>query len=270
MEELNNLKAPQKDPLNTLKAFTDARIGIGRTGTSIPLKQSLEFKLAHAHARDAVYSSLDLNTLGNELSSFNLSLVDLQSKAADRAQYLQRPDLGRQLSYSSSEDLCNQINGFDIVICIADGLSALAIHKNIYDMLVLLIPRLQLANYSIAPLCLIKQGRVAIADGIGETLGAKLSVIFIGERPGLSAVDSMSAYLTYQPKSGLTDDSRNCISNIRQGGLSISNAVDKLFYLIQESLKKKISGVGLKDNESLKVEASKISSSLPQNNIENL
>jgi ethanolamine ammonia-lyase small subunit len=254
MEELEGLSDSLPDPLEAFKAFTEARIGIGRTGTSIPLKQSLEFKLAHAHARDAVYSSLDMDLLTQELSQLKQPLVQLKSKIADRAQYLQRPDLGRALSHSSLEELENQIQGSDIVICIADGLSALAIHKNILSVLELLIPRLQLAGFSIAPLCLVSQGRVAIADRIGEALGAKLSIIFIGERPGLSAVNSMSAYMTYAPKCGLTDESRNCISNIRPGGIDATDAVNKLFYLIKEAFLKKLSGVHLKDNQSLGID----------------
>jgi len=234
-----------------LKQFTDARIGIGRTGTSIPIKESLEFKLAHAHARDAVYSALDTDEMASRLRVFNLPATELRSKAADRGQYLQRPDLGRQLDHASIENLESQISGYDVVICIADGLSALAIHENAIDLLQQLIPRILQANLSMAPLCLVQQGRVAIADDIGAALKAKLSVILIGERPGLSAADSMGVYLTYAPKRGLTDDSRNCISNIRVGGLDMDRAAAKIFYLIQEAFRRSLSGVMLKDNEGL-------------------
>ena len=234
-----------------LKQFTHARIGIGRAGTSIPIKESLEFKLAHAHARDAVYSALDADGLTSQLGVFNLPVIELRSQAKDRGQYLQRPDLGRQLDHSSIENLESQLSGYDVVICIADGLSALAIHENAVGLLQQLIPRLLQANLSVAPLCLVQQGRVAVADDIGAALKAKLSIILIGERPGLSAADSLGVYLTYAPKRGLTDDSRNCISNIRMGGLDMDRAATKIFYLIQESFKRSLSGVMLKDNEGL-------------------
>ncbi|TDQ11537.1 ethanolamine ammonia-lyase subunit EutC [Pedobacter metabolipauper] len=237
--------------LHFLKGFTNARIAIGRTGTSIPVTESLDFKMAHAHARDAVYSSMDIPGLTAQLAPFNLPVIELHSMAADRAHYLQRPDLGRQLSTQSEDLLAGQITGFDVVICIADGLSALAIHENIAGLLDLLIPKLVHANFSLAPICLIQQGRVAIADGIAEQLQAKLSIVFIGERPGLSAADSLGAYLTYGPKRGLTDDSRNCVSNIRAAGLAHEPAASKIFYLIQEAFQRKLSGVLLKDNEGL-------------------
>ena len=234
--------------LDFLKAFTSARIAIGKVGTSIPVRESLEFKLAHAHARDAVYSSLDMNVLVEDLKQFNLPVLSLQSKAADRIQYLQRPDLGRQLNESSTQLLTTQITGRDIAICIADGLSAVAIAKNVTALLQQLLPALLHAGFSISPISIVQQGRVAIADDIGENLKAKVALILIGERPGLSASDSMGAYLTYQPKRGLTDDSRNCISNIRHGGLDVQSAATKIFYLIRESFREGLSGVMLKDN----------------------
>ena len=232
-----------------LKQFTEARIGLGHTGTSIPVRQSLEFKLAHAHARDAVYSEMDAPGLINKLKIFNLPVAELHSQATSRAQYLQRPDMGRRLNEASAENLNTQITGSDVVICIADGLSAFAIDENAAGLLELLIPKLQQENFSLGPICLVEQGRVAIADDIGERLNAKLAVILIGERPGLSAANSMGVYLTYQPKRGLTDDSRNCISNIRAGGLTAVPAADKIFYLITEAFHRKLSGIKLKDHE---------------------
>ncbi|AMR32022.1 ethanolamine ammonia-lyase [Mucilaginibacter sp. PAMC 26640] len=241
----------ESEPLSFLKQFTQARIAIGSTGTSIPTKQSLEFKLAHAHARDAVYSKMDTEALADELMQFNLPVLQLHSRAANREQYLQRPDLGRLLDEVSVNRLADQVQNNGVVLILADGLSATAMNQNALNLLKLLIPKLLAAKIKLAPICLVEQGRVAISDGIGDELKASLSVILIGERPGLSAADSMGAYLTYQPKTGLTDDSRNCISNIRPEGLPIQQASDKLFYLICESLSKQISGVALKDNEGL-------------------
>ncbi|HEY4325525.1 MAG TPA: ethanolamine ammonia-lyase subunit EutC [Mucilaginibacter sp.] len=236
------------DPLVTLKNFTAARIAIGRTGASIPLKESLDFKLAHAHARDAVYSVLDIDGLSSDLKAFNLPVLHLQSNAINRQKYLKRPDYGRQLSEDSLLLLKDCLAEADVAIIIADGLSAIAVNENAYKLLKLLIPVLTTSKLTIAPICLVEQGRVAIGDDIGNALNARFSIVLIGERPGLSAADSMGAYLTYKPQPGLTDESRNCISNIRRQGLTHKSAADKIFYLINESFKRKLSGVKLKDN----------------------
>ena len=249
MDKITKSGAGITDPLSFLKEFTTARIAIGSTGSSIPTKQLLEFKLAHAHARDAVYSVMDTEVLEEALAQFHRPILQLHSKAENRAQYLQRPDLGRKPNEESLNRLADQITGDDIVIIIADGLSAIAINENVLALLQLLIPKLLAANLKLGPLCLVQQGRVAIGDDTAHELHAKLSLVLIGERPGLSAADSIGAYLTYQPKPGLKDNSRNCISNIRPGGLDLSLAADKIFYLVQEAFKRKLSGVGLKDNE---------------------
>ncbi|MDB5147002.1 MAG: Ethanolamine ammonia-lyase light chain [Mucilaginibacter sp.] len=239
------------EPLIALQQFTSARIAIGRTGTSIPLKQSLEFKLAHAHARDAVYSELDVNGLTESLKQFNLPIVHLHSMAGYREQYLQRPDLGRKLNEESIAELTDRTQPKDIAIIIADGLSATAINTNVAGLLKQLIPMLASANFKFADIVLVKQARVAIGDEIASGLKAKLSLVLIGERPGLSSADSIGAYLTYDPKPGLTDELRNCVSNIRPNGLNYQQASKKIFYLVQEAFKRKLSGVGLKDNAGL-------------------
>jgi ethanolamine ammonia-lyase small subunit len=248
---MDKIIKPEPDPLSFLKAFTRARIAIGSVGTSIPTKQSLQFKLAHAHARDAVYSAMNSEELADTLMQFNLPVLQLHSRAESRAQYLQRPDMGRLLDEYSINRLTDQLTGDDVVIIMADGLSAMAIHENVLALLQLLVPKLSAAKLKIGPLCLVQQGRVAIGDPIADALNAKLSIMLIGERPGLSAADSMGAYLTYAPKPGLKDNSRNCISNIRPGGLDHITAADKIFYLVQEAFKRKLSGVELKDNEGL-------------------
>jgi ethanolamine ammonia-lyase small subunit len=239
------------DPLNPLKEFTAARIGIGRTGTSIPTNQSLAFKLAHAHARDAVYSVLDIDALSNEIKQFNLPVLVLHSKASSRPEYLQRPDLGRKLKKSSANQLKEYAGDYDVSIIIADGLSASAINENVIGLLNQLIPLFTSAKLKLAPICFVDQGRVAVSDKVAYLLNAKLSVILIGERPGLSSVDSIGAYLTYEPKPGLSDESRNCISNIRPKGLMFKPAAEKIFYLVQEAFRVRLSGVGLKDNQGL-------------------
>lgn len=239
---------PQEiEPLKALQEFTAARIAIGRVGTSIPLKQSLEFKLAHAHARDAVYSELDIDGLTDTLKQFQLPVLHLHSQIADRRQYLQRPDLGRKLN-ESSLNLLNDIIPADISIIMVDGLSATAVNENSIGLLQALIPQFILSGFKLSPIVLVEQGRVAIGDDIAHRLNAKLSLVLIGERPGLSSADSVGAYLTYNPKPGLTDESRNCISNIRPKGLSHKKAAVKIFYLINEAFNRKLSGVDLKDN----------------------
>jgi ethanolamine ammonia-lyase small subunit len=239
------------DPLISLKEFTAARIAIGRVGTSIPLKEFQEFKLAHAHARDAVYSVLDIEGISNNLKVFKVPVLHLHSTAASRHKYLTRPDLGRQLDEESTVQLKDFSANADIAIIIADGLSATAVNENAFSLLEILIPMLLDAKLKLAPLCLVEQGRVAIGDDIAYGLNAKFSIVLIGERPGLSSADSMGAYLTYNPRPGLTDESRNCVSNIRQQGLTPKPAADKIFYLINEAFKRKVSGVTLKDNAGL-------------------
>ena len=251
MDKITKGQPKPDDPLNPLKEFTAARIAIGRAGTSIPIKEALEFKLAHAHARDAVYSVLDTEGILNNLTRFNLPGLLLHSKAESRAQYLQRPDLGRKLNDASSEQLKNNSGNYDVVTIIADGLSATAVNENTAGLLKYLIPLLQDAKLKIAPVCLVEQGRVALGDELAYLLNARLAIMLIGERPGLSSADSIGAYLTYNPKPGLTDESRNCISNIRPHGLKYKAAAGKIFYMVQESFRLKLSGVGLKDNQSL-------------------
>lgn len=224
---------------------------MGHTGASIPLKQSLEFKLAHAHARDAVYSVLDIENLLNDLKIFALPILHLHSQAGGRHKYLKRPDLGRKLNEESAGLLKEYKADAAIVLIIADGLSAEAVNENAVPMLKILVPMLSGAKLKIAPLCLVEQGRVAIGDEIAQGLNASLSIVMIGERPGLSSADSMGVYLTYNPKPGLTDESRNCISNIRPQGLQSKPAADKIFYLVNEAIKRKLSGVKLKDNAGL-------------------
>lgn len=243
------------EPLKALQEFTTARIAIGRVGTSIPLKQSLEFKLAHAHARDAVYSELAVDKLTSSLGQFGVPVLYLHSQVTDRRQYLQRPDLGRRLNDASLNLLQDYRTENDVAIIVADGLSATAVNENTKGLLDALIPLLSGNGFKLAPISLVEQGRVAIGDDIGSGLNAKLSLILIGERPGLSAADSLGAYLTYNPKPGLTDESRNCVSNIRHKGLSYKKAAKKIFYLISEAFKLQLSGVELKDNAGLIAES---------------
>jgi ethanolamine ammonia-lyase small subunit len=241
----------ESDAWEALKAYTSARIALGKTGVSMPLKETLSFKMAHAHARDAVYSTLSETDLVESLKQFNLPIFLLKSRANTRNEYLQRPDWGRRLEHTSLAQLKDYDSPSDVAIIMADGLSATAINEHAVPLLEILIPKLQQTGFSLAPLSIVQQGRVAIADEIGFLLKTRFTVILIGERPGLSSPDSMGAYLTYNPSVGLTDESRNCISNIRTEGLSYALAAEKIFYLINESFRLKYSGVALKDNAGL-------------------
>jgi ethanolamine ammonia-lyase small subunit len=198
-----------------------------------------------------VYSELDINNLTDVLKQFDLPVLHLNSRVNDRRQYLQRPDLGRRLNDGSLDLLLDHRPETDIAIILADGLSATAVNENAVGLLQALIPQLLAAGFKLAPISMVEQGRVAIGDDIGHGLNAKLSLVLIGERPGLSSADSLGAYLTYNPKPGLTDEMRNCISNIRPGGLIYKKATKKIFYLISEAFKRKLSGVDLKDNAGL-------------------
>lgn len=233
----------QSDPWSSLRAYTTARIALGRTGTAIPLKEVLAFKMAHAHARDAVYSQLDIPSLQEQLQPEYI----LHSGAADRHEYLQRPNKGRQLAANT----VIEASPADVAFILVDGLSATAINVHAYGLLQELLPMLKAAGISVGPLCLVQQGRVAIGDELGVLLQVKATVVLIGERPGLSAADSMGAYLTFAPKPGTTDEARNCISNIRKEGLQYPMAAGKIFYLLQEALRLQLSGVELKDNYGL-------------------
>jgi ethanolamine ammonia-lyase small subunit len=239
------------DAWQSLKKFTDARIALGRTGVSIPTNEHLQFKMAHAFARDAVYTLLNMPQLQLELTSQHLPHHILQSCAIDKKQYLQRPDLGRQLHPQAIAILEKENTPipFDICINITDGLSADAINKHAIPLLRILIPALKACQFSIAPICIIENGRVAISDYTGNLINAKLSIILIGERPGLSATDSLGVYLTYGPKVGNTDAFRNCVSNIRPAGLTYETAAKKIIQLVQASMRLQLTGVELKDND---------------------
>jgi ethanolamine ammonia-lyase small subunit len=242
----------QKDFWQYLQQFTPARIARGRAGHSIPTQELLKFQADHAQARDAVHSILDVATLKNQFqTNLDLPVVCLRSEVEHRSQYLQRPDLGRTLHQSSRQQLQDlTATQNDICFVITDGLSAKAIQENAFELVKSLAEKLQKMEWQIAPICLVEQGRVAIADEIGFLLNAEIVMVLIGERPGLTSPNSMGAYITLKPRVGMTDENRNCVSNIRPEGMSVPSASNKIQYLLTEIKTKKISGVNLKDNEN--------------------
>lgn len=248
----NNKNSVIKDEWTFLKSFTGARIALGRTGVSIPLAENLRFKLAHAHARDAVFSIVDSRTISESLATLDIPVYKVHSQAVSREVYLQRPDKGRVLDEASfSLLMALNLAATDVSIVISDGLSAAAVNENAVPLIHQLSLLLKSGKYTIAPVVIAEQARVAISDEIGHLLHAKLTVNLIGERPGLSSVNGMGAYITFAPKPGLTDERRNCISNIRSEGLTVSQAADKIFYLINHAFQLKNTGIALKDNDSI-------------------
>ncbi|HSZ17014.1 MAG TPA: ethanolamine ammonia-lyase subunit EutC [Terracidiphilus sp.] len=237
-----------------LRALTPARVGLGRTGVSLQTGDLLAFQRAHALARDAVHTQLETATLASALAQVsNHAVIQLHSMVQDRTVYLQRPDLGRRLNERSQAALAHVPPGpWDLALIVADGLSALAVERHAAPVLKDLLPRLE--GWHIAPICIVEQGRVAIGDEIGAALGAQLSVMLIGERPGLSAPDSLGAYITWKPQPGRTDAERNCISNIRLEGLSYEQAAAQLSFYLAEARHRRLTGVLLKQ-ESRRIEA---------------
>lgn len=241
--------AARPDPWGFLREFTAARIALGRAGASLPTAALLEFQLAHARARDAVHHALDVESLCERLTSDGWQPLPLHSAAADRDAYIRRPDLGRILDAPSVAALGRYPAAApDVVFVVADGLSAQAVQRHAVPVLEALRPLLAQAGWSVAPVCVTSQGRVAIGDEIGALLGAGQAVVLLGERPGLSSPDSLGIYLTHQPVPGRSNAERNCISNVRPEGLPPVAAAHRLWHLMSASRRLGLSGVALKEN----------------------
>ena len=228
--------------LQGLKHLTAARIGLARSGASLGTGALLEFRLAHAQARDAVHDPLDQAAL---LAALPMPALMVHSQAGDRRTYLMRPDLGRALHPSCGPALAPHAGPHDLVVVLGDGLSAQAVQRHATPLLAALLPRLQ--DWRLAPLVVARHARVALGDQVAGALGAGAVLMLIGERPGLSAPDSLGAYLTWAPGPGTTDAARNCISNIRPGGLVYPQAAFKIGFLLRQMRALGVSGVALKD-----------------------
>lgn len=243
------------DPWRALRQHTTARIALGRAGASLPTTEVLRFGLDHARARDAVHAALDVSALIAEVASLGRPPLHVRSRAPDRATYLLRPDLGRSLAPTCRSTLTAAApggDGCDIAVILADGLSATALQRHAAPLLTALWPRLSAAACP-APVVIATQARVALGDEIGAALGARLALMLIGERPGLSAPDSLGAYLTWQPRPGRTDAERNCVSNIRPEGLDFAAAAVRILWLCQAALHRRLTGVALKDDSAEKL-----------------
>ena len=238
--------APPADPWSALRRHTPARISLGRAGTSLPTHEVLRFAAAHAGARDAVHLPLDVEALLSELSAPGPAPVHVASRAGSRVEYLTRPDLGRQLDAASRDALDAAAPG-GLCVVVADGLSAIAAQRHAAP------PLAELARAGVAAdqVVVATQARVALGDEIGERVGAALVLVLIGERPGLSSPDSLGAYLTWAPKAGCVDSERNCVSNIRPEGLALAHAAARLAWLVRESRRRRVTGIGLKDDSEV-------------------
>lgn len=225
-----------------MRTHTPARIALGRTGVSLPTREVLALGLAHAHARDAVFSGFDTVRLTEDLEALGYAAITVGSRAEGRSAYIVNPDLGRRLN-ADDVPLLAAAEECDVVFVIGDGLSPLAVQTHAVPLLAALAP--SLAGLKIGPVVLARQARVALADEIGALLSAKVAVMLIGERPGLSSHDSVGLYFTYGPKIGNTDEARNCISNIRPGGLSFADAAAEFGRILSAALAAKRSGVAL-------------------------
>lgn len=237
-----------RPPIEGFKQYTDARIAMGRAGGSIITADWLDFKMAHAQARDAVHAAFDAAGVIGSLRALGQDILQVKSRVNSREQYLQRPDLARRLDDQSTITLENNKQLYDVVFIVADGLSAAAAHMHATKLLQQVLPALRQHAWRVAPMVVARFARVALQDEIGALMGARIAVILLGERPGLSSPDSLAAYLVHNPRISNTDAQRNCISNIRHAGLNYQCAADTLVRLLTQVKLKGVSGVVLKDD----------------------
>jgi len=240
--------APPSRSLEDLRELTPARVGLGRAGASMTTDALLAFTLDHARARDAVHTAFDVPRLLAGLAGLGLQASQVSSQAGNRRDYLRRPDLGRMLDQASRRELAGLGGGAsELTVVIGDGLSPAAVNIHAVELVRHLGRRLTEAGIGLGNVVIAAGARVALGDEIGAALGARMVAMLIGERPGLSAPDSLGAYLTFAPRIGLTDAERNCVSNIHGAGLSYDEAAFKIAWLVREGLKRQVTGVALKD-----------------------
>jgi ethanolamine ammonia-lyase small subunit len=240
--------APPSRSMRDLGELTPARVGLGRAGASMPTKALLDFTLDHARARDAVHAAFDASAVIAGLGELGLAGFGVASRVRDRAEYLRRPDLGRTLDQASQRSLTDKSGTpCRLAIVVGDGLSPIAVDTHAVQLLRRLVPQLAIDGIEIGHAVVASGARVALGDEIGAILGARMMVMLIGERPGLSASDSLGAYLTFAPRPGLTDAERNCVSNIHGGGLGYDEAAFRIAWLVREGLAREVTGVALKD-----------------------
>jgi ethanolamine ammonia-lyase small subunit len=230
-----------RDAWADLRRFTAARIGLGRAGHAVPTREIVEFGIAHAGARDAVWTAWDVEGAAGRIPGARI----VRSNAPDRPTYLRRPDLGRTLRDADRAALAASASAWDVAFIVTNGLSSTAVERNAAELVAALQERL--GALRLAPVVLVPDGRVAVGDDVAHALGARCAVVIVGERPGLSSADSLGIYLTFDPKPGTTDERRNCISNVRPDGFPLAAAAHKAGWLVEQALIRQLSGVALKD-----------------------
>ncbi len=249
-------KPPAPGRFADLARLTPARIALGRSGASLPTSELLRFGLAHAQARDAVHAPFRPDAIAAALLELGVETLEVESAARSREDYLRRPDWGRSLSPESLAALQARRGRFDLAIVIADGLSSTAVHQNAAPLVEAMLPHLRRQTLTLAPVVIASQARVALGDAAGQALGAQMVLVLIP--------DSLGAYLTFAPRIGLTDEARNCISNIRPGGLGFAEAAFRLAWLIDQGFRRSLTGVGLKDESDAALEAGAAAGLIPK------
>jgi ethanolamine ammonia-lyase small subunit len=244
--------APVSRSFGDLRALTPARVGLGRAGASLPTRALLDFTLDHARARDAVHAIFDVPAIAAGLRALGLEAFEVRSRAQGREDYLRRPDLGRRLDQASQQRLADRdVGRCRLAVVIADGLSPSGVNAHAVELVRCLIPQLAADGIEIGQTVIASNARVALGDEIGAVVGARMVVVLIGERPGLSAPDSLGAYLTFAPRIGLTDETRNCVSNIHAAGLGYDEAAFRIAWLVREGFAREITGIALKDESGV-------------------
>lgn len=239
-----------------LRSYTAARIGLGRVGAALPTREVLKFAMAHAQARDAVRTPMEWSGVEQGLASLGVTTLQVASQATDRDTYLRRPDLGRRLDPRSRVVLRSlAATQPELLLLVGDGLSSTAVAVNAVSTIAALLPMIHAQQWRLAPVLLASQARVALGDDAGEILQPRAVLTLIGERPGLSSPDSLGAYLTWEPRIGRKDSERNCISNIRSGGLSADEAAFRIGWLLRECFRRRLTGVALKDESNYLLDA---------------
>jgi ethanolamine ammonia-lyase small subunit len=244
----------RRDPWHALRRLTASRIGLGSAGTALPTRALLEFQLDHACARDAVWSPWDAPAFAAALrAAVDADARVERSRVRDRAEYLKSPHLGRRLDAASRGALeaarAGAARAPDVVLVVSNGLSSAAIDRHGLELVRAIWARLEGLALELGPIVLVPDGRVALGDDVGEALGARMVIVMVGERPGLSSADGVGLYMTHAPSVGTTDERRNCISNVRSpGGLAYDAAAAKLAWLVEQAFARQLSGVALKDD----------------------
>jgi len=234
--------------IEKIRAQTPARLLSGRAGAAYRTTTQLELREAHASARDAVRCELDLERHLGAAFVKQWNLFEVSTQAADKDDYLLRPDRGRHFTDESRSAILQRCpGGKDVQIVIGDGLSIAAVSAQVPGLVPLLCEAAQDRGWTFGQVFAIRYCRVGILNEIGELLGPKVVALLIGERPGLATAESLSAYLAYEPRKSHTDAHRNLISNIHARGVPVAQASIRILHLAEQMRNRKTSGYHLRE-----------------------